>query len=157
MGGKQANVAAMKVIIDTNLLFSAVSKPDGKIAEIILNPALSIEFVGCYFSQIELFKYKEKILKVSKISEKDLLEIMYLLLKRIEFINESSIPVKIMQDAYSLTRDIDPKDTIFVAMSLFTGFPIWSGDKALYEGLHKKQFTNIWLTADLLQRINPIP
>ena len=47
----------MKLIIDTNLIFSSISKSDGRIAEIILNPNFHLQLTGCYFSYIELFKY----------------------------------------------------------------------------------------------------
>ena len=67
----------MKILIDTNLLFSAIIKPDGKIAEIILNPKFELTILGCYFSYIELFKHKDKMLKVSKLNETELLETMY--------------------------------------------------------------------------------
>ena len=47
----------MILVIDTNLLFSAVINPQGTIAEIILNPKFKLKITGCYFSYIELFKH----------------------------------------------------------------------------------------------------
>lgn len=81
----------MKILIDTNLLFSAIIKPEGKISEIILNPKFGLNIFGCYFSYIELFKHKNKMLKVSKLNETELLEVMYQIIKRINFINEECI------------------------------------------------------------------
>ncbi len=40
----------MRLIIDTNLIFSSISKSDGRIAEIILNPHFHLQLTGCYFS-----------------------------------------------------------------------------------------------------------
>lgn len=118
----------MNVLIDTNLLFSAIIKPDGKIAEIILNPKFGLTIYGCYFSNIELFKHKDKMLKVSKLSETELLEVMYQIIKRINFINEDNISTAIFEKAFQLTSDIDPKDTVFIAMSNFLDCKLWSGD-----------------------------
>ena len=50
----------MKIVIDSNILFSALLKADAKLAEIILNPSFRIESYSCYFLYIELFKHKEK-------------------------------------------------------------------------------------------------
>ncbi len=147
----------MKLIIDTNLLFSAVSKPDGRIAEIILNPAFNLQLMGCYFSYIELFKHKNKLLKASKLDETDLLDMMYQIIKRIKFVNESGISEAILEDAYKLTKDIDEKDTIFVAMSKHLNCKIWSGDKVLVEGLRKKGVENTLLTSELLEILTKTP
>ena len=66
----------MKLVIDTNLLFSAVIKPDGKIAEIILNPKFDLQIIGCYFSHIELTTGLRKKGYKNIISTKELLEII---------------------------------------------------------------------------------
>ena len=76
----------MNLVIDSNLLFSSVIKPEGTIAEIILNPNFELKIYGCYFSYIELFKYKDKMIKASKLSEAELLEVLYHIIKRIDFI-----------------------------------------------------------------------
>ena len=141
----------MKVIIDTNCLFSSIIKPDGKIAEIILNPKFDLTIIGCYFSYIELFKYKEKMIKASKLEEVEFFEVLYQVIKRVSFINEGTIPSKIFEKAYNLTRDIDEKDTVFVAMSDFLNCKIWTGDIILIEGLKEKGFKNFIRTSELLQ------
>ena len=143
----------MKLVIDTNLLFSSVIKPDGQIAEIIMNPKFELQIIGCYFSYIELFKHKTKMLNVSKLNETELLEVMYQIMKRIDFINERTIPAEIFKKAYHLTKSIDDKDTIFIAMAEFLNCKVWSGDVALRNGLRKKGYDNIINTKELLEII----
>ena len=133
----------MKLVIDTNLLFSSVIKPDGLIAEIILNPKFELQIIGCYFSHIELFKHKEKLLKASKLDETELLEVMYQIIKRINFINERTIPADVFKKANNLTKSIDDKDTVFVAMAEFLDCKVWTGDVELIKGLRKKGYKNI--------------
>jgi predicted nucleic acid-binding protein len=140
----------MKVLIDTNLLFSAIIKPDGKIAEIILNSNFDLKIYGCYFSYIELFRHKDKILKLSKLDETELLEIMYQVIKKIEFFNEEQIPEEYFKKAFNLTFDVDEKDTVFIAMADYLKYPLWSGDLKLIEGLRKKEYHNILNTNELL-------
>ena len=130
--------------------FSAVSKQNGKIAEIVLSKQFNLELIGCYFSYIELSKHKDKLLKASKLSETELLEVMYQVLKRINFINEDSISNETFLKAFEMNHDIDEKDTVFVAMSKHLNYKIWSGDKLLVNGLRAKNFNDILLTDELL-------
>ena len=140
----------MNVLINTNLLFSAIIK----IAEMILNPKFGSTIYGCYFSNIELFKHKDKMLKVSKLSETKFLEVMYQIIKRINFINEVNFPIEIFENAFQLTNDIDPKDTVFIAMSNFLDYELWSGDHQLIDGLRKKEYYNILKTNELLELLS---
>ncbi len=146
----------MKLIIDTNLIFSSISKSDGRIAEIILNPNFHLQLTGCYFSYIELFKYKDKLLKASKLAELEFLDVMYQMLKRIHFFNEGMIPKDVIDEAYKLTFDIDEKDTIFVAMGMHFEQKLWSGDKVLVEGLRKKGYNELILTNELVEMLTEL-
>jgi predicted nucleic acid-binding protein len=146
----------MKLIIDTNLIFSSISKSDGRIAEIILNPNFHLQLTGCYFSYIELFKYKEKLIKASKLAELEFLDVMYQMLKRIHFFNEGMIPKEVINEAYKLTYDIDEKDTIFIAMGMHFEQKLWSGDKVLVEGLRKKGYNELILTHELVAMLTEI-
>ena len=146
----------MKLIIDTNLIFSSISKSEGRIAEIILNPNFHLQLTGCYFSYIELFKYKEKLIKASKLAELEFLDVMYQMLKRIHFFNEGMIPKEVINEAYKLTYDIDEKDTIFIAMGMHFKQKLWSADKVLVEGLRKKGYNELILTHELVAMLTEI-
>ena len=140
----------MKIILDSNILFSALLKPDGRIAEIILNPVFPLEKLACHFVYVEIFKHKEKLLKISKIEERDFLEILYGIVRKVTFISEDLIPPDVFDHARELVADIDPKDVAFVALSLYLDVRIWSGDKPLIRGLRAKGFSNIISTDELL-------
>ena len=51
--------------------------------------------------------------------------------------------------AYEMCRDIDIKDTVFVAASLFLDAYLWTGDKGLIEKLPAKGFGKIVTARDL--------
>lgn len=143
----------MKIVIDSNILFSALLKADAKLAELILNPSFTIQGFACYFLYIELFKHKEKIVRLSSLAEADLLDVLYRLIRKITFINETVIPDEIRLEAYHLTADIDPKDAPFVALAIYADAPLWTGDRRLMDGLRAKGFMNVLNTADLLARL----
>ncbi len=72
------------VIVDTNIIFSALVNKNSSIASYLLNPTHSL--VMPKFGFIEIFKHKEKIGKVSKHSSDEILEMLYELIRNIDFL-----------------------------------------------------------------------
>ncbi len=132
----------MKVIIDTNKLFSAALSKNGKIAQTLFSD--EYEFIAPHFAMVELFKYKDKLVVLTKKSEVEVLEILYLILLQVNFFNEKSLSLSSRQAAYSLCKDIEPKDAIFIALSIELNAPLWTGDKKLKKGLSAKGFTHFF-------------
>ena len=81
---------------------------------------------------------------------------MYLFIKRIELLDSEHITDENQGKAQNLLKDIDPWDIEFVALSLQTGYPIWTGDKKLVKGLKAKGFRNYILTKDLATKIRQL-
>jgi predicted nucleic acid-binding protein len=131
----------MKLVIDTNIIFSALLKKESKIKKFILDPAN--ELYTCNFLFVEIFKYKEKIEKYSDLDFNDILVTMRIIFSKIHFVNEEMIPPQIYQKAYTLCSNIDEKDTPFVALALFIDTPLLTGDKKLTKGLKEKGFEKI--------------
>ena len=71
------------VIVDTNILFSALLGKSQKLRDAILTEK-EVAFYSCKFVFVELFKYKEKIQKKSSLDEDEILELLYSLLKKIK-------------------------------------------------------------------------
>lgn len=133
----------MKVIVDSNIFFSALLKEQNKFRNLLLLND-KIDFFTCHFLIVELFKYKEKIIKASKMEEEAILELFYELLKRINLYNETLISDENYYQAYDLCKDIDKKDIPFVALTLEINGFLWTGDKKLREGLKSKNFINLY-------------
>ena len=128
-----------KIIIDTNIIFSLLLSKTTALREIFFKKEL--KFYTCKFVIVELFKYKEKIIKSSSLSEEDIFELLYMILKRINIYDEAMIGEDSLRRAFNLCKDIDEKDTLIVALSLELNAEIWTGDKKLMEGLKQKGFT----------------
>jgi predicted nucleic acid-binding protein len=128
-------------------------KSDGVVGGILLRDLQDVQKLSCYYLYVEIFSKKDKILKLSKLEEKDLLELLYLVIKQVNFINEAQISDENWQKAQDLTNTIDVKDISFVALSLETDAYLWTGDKVLYEGLKAKGFEKVISTTELLKLI----
>lgn len=81
----------MKIVVDTNILISTLIKSKGKIGTFLLKELEGIEILSCYYLYIEIFDKKEKIKKYSKLTEIDLLELLYMVIRRVTFVNEDQI------------------------------------------------------------------
>ena len=69
------------VIVDTNILFSCLLSGQSSFGETLL--ASDYQFFVCEQVIVELFRHKEKLVKLSKLSEDEILQIYKILLKHI--------------------------------------------------------------------------
>ena len=130
------------IIVDTNILFAAMRSANSRIREVLERPDLS--FYAPNFLIVEIFKHKEKILYKSKAREEEVYEFLHQLLSKIQFINEEHLSLGNIIEAYRLCKDVDEKDTIFVALTLELEGELWTRDEALKVGLIKKGFNSFF-------------
>jgi len=126
------------VIVDTNILFSCLLSGQSIFGETLL--ASDYQFFVCEQVIVELFRHKEKLVKLSKLSEDEILQIYKILLKHICLYKEDLISEQNRISAYGLCKDIDESDTPHVALTLELNGWLWTGDKKLKEGLKRKGF-----------------
>lgn len=141
----------MKIVIDTNIIFSFVLNVNNSLGSILFNSDDLFKFYSCHFMRAEIQKHKSKLMRISKLSELQLEESLFALYNKITFINESLIPKKIWEEAEQLVKDIDIDDIDFIALTKHLKAMLWTGDKALYLKLQKKGFNNILVTSRLLE------
>jgi predicted nucleic acid-binding protein len=140
----------MKIVVDTNIIFSALLNSNSNIGEIIFNGGKYYEFFSCNYMRYEIQKHWERLKKISKLSE-DQLRVSYIqVLSRLQFINEEIIPADTWLSAETITQKIDIDDTDFVALTKFLKATLWTGDKVLYNGLKKAGFKKLLNTTELL-------
>ena len=130
----------MKVIVDTNIIFSALLREDNKYANTLIKNADNHDFFAVYYTIVELFKHKERITKFSKLSDNDVLEVLYELLKHIQIINDDIISVASWKQAMNLTHDVDIKDVPNIALTIELEGKLWTNDAELKNGLRAKGF-----------------
>lgn len=80
----------------------------------------------------------------------ELRESQYRLYTKISFFNEEIIPAETWLFAENLVNDIDIDDIDFIAINEFLEANLWTGDKALYNGLRGKAYNRVLSTNEML-------
>ncbi|MEN9573003.1 MAG: hypothetical protein RL514_858 [Verrucomicrobiota bacterium] len=127
------------VVIDTNLVFSALVSRRARLRELLLTEP-GLRLLCPRFLFVELFKHKERIVRATELPEEELLEFLNALLTRVEFVDEAAIPMGTWMEARRLCRETDAKDIAFIALALHLKCRLWSGDEELKQGLRAKGF-----------------
>jgi predicted nucleic acid-binding protein len=140
----------MKIVVDTNIIFSALLNSNSNIGGLIFNSDKYFEFYSCTYMRYEIQEHWERLKKISKLSDKELQVSYTQVLSKLNFINEEIIPVETWLSSEDITKGIDIDDTDFVALTKFLKATLWTGDKVLYNGLKKIDFKRLLNTTELL-------
>ncbi len=139
----------MRVVVDTNIVFSAILNSNSRISKIILQPKSKLNIYSTDQLENELAEHWSKLKKLSTYSEIELHKISSLIISRIKFISAQLIPLNLFKTSEGLTSDIDIDDTEFVALTEHIRGKLWTGDKELIKGLKKKKWEKIITTDEL--------
>jgi predicted nucleic acid-binding protein len=140
----------MKIVADTNIIFSALVNSQSAIAEIIIGTQGAQLFYASDYTRVELDRHHEKLKKASRLNDTDLNIAKHELFKYIRFVSLAIIPETHWRIAEQLVRDIDVDDVAFVALSLYLQAHLWTGDKRLSAGLKAKGFEAVLSTQELM-------
>ena len=139
----------MKIIVDTNIMFSALLNSNGRIGRLLLDSRDKFRFYSCKYLQKEIYRHRKKIKHHSKLNEIDLSELISIIESRIFFIDENLLPANIIEEAKKWVADVDFDDFAFVAIANHLDAWLWTGDKKLTIGLRQKGYHRIISTNDL--------
>ena len=105
----------MKLVVDTNIIFSAIISDRGKIGELLLNKPNNFHFLSPVFLLEELDNHVDRILSITGYTESEYQQIKLFVTKNIQFIDSAAINKKDWEKSYQLLNDIDEMDTAFLA------------------------------------------
>ncbi len=142
----------MRVVVDTNIAFSAILNTNSKIARILLQPKSRLNFYSTEQLSREIQEHMGKIQMISNYSDFELNKIIALIKSKIRFINIKLISKESYAFAESLTQNIDIDDTEFVALAEHVKGRLWSGDKELQKGLNAKGWNKFISTEELFNK-----
>ncbi len=135
-------LSSKPVVIDTNILFSALLSKQPMFIRTILGSRQT--FYICESVIVELFKHKEKLVFLSRLSEEKVIRLFYTILRHVTISKEALIDHTIRRKAYELCSGIDEADSPHVALTLQLDGLLWTGDKKLKNGLQKRGFESFF-------------
>ena len=139
----------MRIIVDTNIVFSALLNSDSRIGRLLLDSRDKYRFYSCKYLQKEIRHHIDKIRHYSGLNNDDLSDLIALIESRIFFLDEELLPAAVIAEAKEWVKDIDFDDFAFVAIAINLDAWLWTGDKKLSIGLRQKGYNRIISTADL--------
>ena len=134
----------MRVVVDTNVVFRAFLSRESPIWRDLFKPATPIAFFSPRFLSGEIEEHWDRICTKSRMEAEDLAAARDEIFRLLTFVDTEEISPAHRTEAYELCRDIDPKDTPFVALAIHLRALLWSYDKELREGLSPKGFTTFY-------------
>ena len=142
----------MKIVVDTNIAFSAILHAESKIGDLLMNSAGLLEFYACQYLRQEIHKHRERLMHISGLTEDEFEATKNHVFSRLRFISEEVIPYHFWDEALSLVREVDVDDIAFVTLNNYLSADLWTGDKLLLHHLrYKKGYIRCLSTIELFE------
>ncbi|MDP3104166.1 MAG: PIN domain-containing protein [Candidatus Methanoperedens sp.] len=142
----ERNKEKIRLVVDTNTLMSALLKDNSITAKLLKSEFFDLYYPEDGLREIEYYK-KYMISKRKKTLQKQSFDYaLKFILESIRIIS-SELYSQRMKDAYEVMKEIDEKDTPFLALALQLNCPVWSNDK------HFKQqsIADAYTTGDVVE------
>ncbi len=136
----------MKLVLDSNIIFSALIK-ESTTRNIILSDAFDLNAPEYIFSEIT--KHKELLLRKSKLDKRDFDALLLLLQKHIHLVSNEKYDKK-TTIAEDILKDIDITDSPFLALALALNCSRWSNDGHFKQQDKVRVFTTKELTDTIM-------
>jgi predicted nucleic acid-binding protein len=141
----------MKIVVDSNIVFSAILNTKSKIGQLIINGSKYFDFYTVGLLKDEIFKHKDKIIDSTNYNEDQFNDTFHLITNRLVFVDDILLTDSDLNKAIDLVSGIDEDDTLFVALTNHLVANLWTGDKRLINGLKKKGYSRILTTDELYE------
>lgn len=141
----------MILITDSNIIYSALIKPNGVVASIFKEKS-HLQFIAPDYLFFEVKKNWDKIVKYSDLSEKELKEEFHFYKEKIKSYDVRAIGKRELAQAEKIVEDIDPDDVFFIALHLHLKHKIWCSDNVLIQGLTEKGYGHFFVTTQELKK-----
>jgi len=136
-------------VIDANIIFSSLLS--GK--DFYKNLFERNRFYTSDFALQELQTYQNTILSKTKLTKQELQEFTIFVFSHLIVVPQFYITLINKYKAYELCKDIDEKDTIYIALSLELNTTLLTRDKPLFNGLKNKGFEKIMMFDQFVEQL----
>ncbi|WP_022854168.1 PIN domain-containing protein [Thermodesulfatator atlanticus] len=141
----------MRVVIDTNLIFSLLLRKNKKLLGILFSDEVALYAPPHLF--LELFKHKDRLLKFTNLKENELLELLLAIFERIEVISYRRIPKDYRAKWFKKLEKCDPADFPFVLTAIVVEGKLWTGDFKLKNCLEENGIDVAITTEELIENL----
>jgi predicted nucleic acid-binding protein len=97
---KQKSLWYMRVVADTNIIFSAIISAKGLERDVLIRPPKKLKLYAPYYLREEIMEHLPKLQKISGLPRLEVLESFELVTKQIFFFSEELIPLATWMKAY---------------------------------------------------------
>ncbi len=84
-----------KIVVDTNIVFSALLNTESNIGDLIMNSDEVFNFYSAQYLRQEIENHKDKLIEISNLNEQELEESKFQVFNKIHFLAEEQIPFKV--------------------------------------------------------------
>ncbi|MFY8186862.1 MAG: PIN domain-containing protein [Flavobacterium sp.] len=138
-----------KIIVDSNIIFSAILNVNSRIGQILLTSQHVYDFYAPKYVRDEIWNHQQKLKKISGLNDVEFIEVYELIVKNVTILDHSIAGKSSYKKAFELCKDVDIDDVPFVAFSVYLKCKLWTGDKKLVKGLNEKKFDKVVTTNEL--------
>ncbi len=128
----------LKVVVDANVLVSAIFSPEGPVADVFFEAYGRVELLTPEFIHEEMLAHAGRIAHERGTQVERIEAAVNKMLSRMRTVPLEMIPKTSRKQADALALDIDPKDVAYVALALSQEAVIWTLDRKLANGLARK-------------------
>lgn len=121
----------VRLVVGTNLVFSAVLNSNSRIARILIAGKRHFEFHGCAFLHAELLRHRPKLKSLTGLSNAEVEEVMDKVTGSIRFEDGTTLSSRLILDTEPVPAKVDLKDVPFVARARKLRARLGRGDRAL--------------------------
>jgi predicted nucleic acid-binding protein len=131
----------MKIIVDSNVVVSAILNKHSRIGELLIFGRRQFEFFAPTLVKSEIEQHQLRLIKISKLSEDDFERVREELFECLTFVQEEEIPYSYWHQSLPIVREVDMDDIAFVALAAYLDGRLWTGDKRLLAAMEQKGYT----------------
>ena len=144
----------MRVVVDANILYSALLNTNSEIAKLIFKTNKRLNFYSTNLLIEEIHEHSDKLLKATGYTKSEFKTLLSFLEKRIRIVDVRLIPKKYIKSAINLLLDIDVDDVEYVALTDHIKGKLLTGDKILIKGLQRKGWDKFISTREIKMLTN---
>ncbi len=135
-------------VIDVNILFSGILSQKKFYEELFLR----YKFYVPDFALLELQKYKKIIRKKLSKHQTDFEKFAVMLFSNLNVIPDFLLSTNVIEQAEKLCKDVDIKDSLYVALAIYLETTLLTRDKPLYNHLKNNGFERVMLFDDFVSQ-----